>query len=193
MENGRGVKPSLFCSTENPSEPIPVVHEGFETMHGKGWAGLQRKKSVSVPMGLAVSIDNRQRQCVSQIRLLLLFQWKGVASHQGNVRKTATGWQRCTRPTGSSSLLFSLFRQITSLYKSSTRFKGLLVLGSHFVLPCTKRVWLFSHVAVEIWEYYIEYIWEYEQKEQQQKKPSCSTVKSCWGSALRNEMCNVEN
>lgn len=40
-----------------------------------------------VPMVLVVPADNRQRHHLSQIRLLLLFQWKWVASHQGDVRK----------------------------------------------------------------------------------------------------------
>lgn len=178
---GGGGETILFCSTENPSEPIPVVHKGFETMHGKGWAGLQRKKSVSVPMGLAVSIDNRQRQCLSQIRLLLLFQWKWVASHQGNVRKTATGWHRCTRPTGSSSLLFSLFRQIISLYKSNTWFNGLLVLGSHFVLPCTSAKESLTVFTCSCWNIR-------EQKEQQQQQKNLPVQQWSHAGGLHWEM-----
>lgn len=45
-------------------------------------------------MVLAVTIDNGQRHCLSEIRLHLLFQWKWAATHQGNVKKTETEWAK---------------------------------------------------------------------------------------------------
>lgn len=87
---------SCFVAQRILLNPSPLCTRGLQPCTERVRQG-SRERSVSVPMVLAVSIDNRQRQHLSQIKLLLLFQWKWVATHQGNVKKTATGYDSDAR------------------------------------------------------------------------------------------------
>lgn len=136
----------------------PLCTRGLQP-HTERVRQSSRERSVLVPMVLAVSIDNRQRHCLSKIRLHWMCQWKWAAPHQGNVKKTETEPNKKTiydndahQPPGCSFTVVRFKTQI-KWHKFSTRFKCLFVLGIEGVNQCKKTtlVWMFLCASVETW------------------------------------------